>query len=155
GGIARRDKRCDGADRHDRSATALAEHAERVLQRQEDAREIDAQDRVPLLERELVRAPAARDPGGGDDGVQATEAVDRLRDPIASVPFTTSRRCVAMIPPMSIDLTKTSDFMAAHARILDRRRFELITGRSDASVLLAALDAYRKPRRRLRLGARA
>jgi hypothetical protein len=45
-------------------------------------------------------------------------------DPIASVPFKASRRCVAMIPPMSIDLTETSDVMAAHARIPDRRRFE-------------------------------
>ena len=35
GGIARSHERRDGADRHDRSAAAVAEHAERVLQRQE------------------------------------------------------------------------------------------------------------------------
>src|SRR3954471_6239681 len=46
---------------------------------------------------------------------------------------------------MSIDLTKAADFMATHARILDRRRFELITGRSDHAAVLAALDGYRNP----------
>jgi hypothetical protein len=38
-----------------------------------------------------------------------------------------------------------ADFMAAHARILDRRRFELRTGETDRSGVLAALDAYRNP----------
>ena len=39
---------------------------------------------VPLFERELVRAPAARDPCGGDNRVQAAEAVDCLRHAIAN-----------------------------------------------------------------------
>jgi hypothetical protein len=46
---------------------------------------------------------------------------------------------------MNIDLAATRDFMAAHARILDRRRFELLTGRTDPSAVLAALRAYRNP----------
>jgi hypothetical protein len=44
---------------------------------------------------------------------------------------------------MSIDLAAATDFMATHARILDRRRFELLGGRADASAALAALDGYR------------
>jgi hypothetical protein len=44
---------------------------------------------------------------------------------------------------MNIDLSAASDFMATHARILDRRRFELLSGQSDPSAALAALDAYR------------
>lgn len=44
---------------------------------------------------------------------------------------------------MSIDVSAASEFMASHARILDRRRFELRTGQSDPSAALAALDGYR------------
>jgi hypothetical protein len=44
---------------------------------------------------------------------------------------------------MSFDLSAARDFMAAHARLLDRRRFELLTERTDPSAALAALDAYR------------
>jgi hypothetical protein len=33
--------------------------------------------------------------------------------------------------------------MAAHARVLDRRRFELLNGATNAAGVLAALDAYR------------
>jgi hypothetical protein len=44
---------------------------------------------------------------------------------------------------MNIDLSAASDFMAMHARILDRRRFELLNGQTDPSAALAALDAYR------------
>jgi hypothetical protein len=46
---------------------------------------------------------------------------------------------------MSIDLNAAADFMAAHARVLDRRRFELRTGGADPAGALAALDAYRNP----------
>jgi hypothetical protein len=42
-----------------------------------------------------------------------------------------------------IDLAAAGRFMAKHARILDRRRFELLTGKTDASAVLAALSAYR------------
>lgn len=44
---------------------------------------------------------------------------------------------------MSIDLSTARNFMAAHARVLDRRRFELLEGRTDPSGVLAALDGYR------------
>jgi hypothetical protein len=43
---------------------------------------------------------------------------------------------------MGIDLEGARDFMATHARLLDRRRFELLEGRSDPSAVLAALDGY-------------
>jgi hypothetical protein len=47
---------------------------------------------------------------------------------------------------MTIDLSAASDFMATHARVLDRRRFELLTGvTTDPSGALAALDGYRNP----------
>ena len=44
-----------------------------------------------------------------------------------------------------MDLDKAADFMATHARPLDRRRFELLTGDGDRDALLAALNAYRNP----------
>jgi hypothetical protein len=44
---------------------------------------------------------------------------------------------------MNIDLAAVSGFMTRHARILDRRRFELMTGQTDPSAVLAALRAYR------------
>jgi hypothetical protein len=46
---------------------------------------------------------------------------------------------------MKIDLSASRDFMATHARVLDRRRFELRDGRTDPSAVLAALDGYRNP----------
>jgi hypothetical protein len=46
---------------------------------------------------------------------------------------------------MSIDIEAARDFMAAHARTLDRRRFELLDGQSDPAGALAALDGYRNP----------
>jgi hypothetical protein len=44
---------------------------------------------------------------------------------------------------MNVDLAAASDFMATHARVLDRRRFELLNGHADPSAVLAALDGYR------------
>jgi hypothetical protein len=44
---------------------------------------------------------------------------------------------------MGFDLTAARDFLATHARILDRRRFELHEGRTEPSGALAALDGYR------------
>ncbi|RFS81157.1 hypothetical protein D0T12_33940 [Actinomadura spongiicola] len=44
-----------------------------------------------------------------------------------------------------MDLNKASDFMATHARTLDRRRFESLTGGGDREALLAAVNAYRNP----------
>ncbi|GAA4050793.1 hypothetical protein [Nonomuraea soli] len=49
---------------------------------------------------------------------------------------------------MSINLSAAADFMAGHARVLDRRRFELLlgaTGASDSEAVLDALDGYRNP----------
>ncbi|TDC46801.1 hypothetical protein E1281_27250 [Actinomadura sp. KC345] len=44
-----------------------------------------------------------------------------------------------------MNLDKASDFMATHARTLDRRRFEVLTGEGDRDALRAALNAYRNP----------
>ncbi|ADD42946.1 hypothetical protein [Stackebrandtia nassauensis] len=46
---------------------------------------------------------------------------------------------------MSIQLDQVSAFMAAHARVLDRRRFEAVTDDSDTAreAIIRALDAYR------------
>jgi hypothetical protein len=44
---------------------------------------------------------------------------------------------------MSFDLSAASAFVAGHARLLDRRRFELLNERTDPSPVLAALDGYR------------
>jgi hypothetical protein len=44
---------------------------------------------------------------------------------------------------MSIDRSAAADFMATHARVLDRRRFALLNGDTDVSAVLAALDGYR------------
>ncbi|TDC67305.1 hypothetical protein E1200_15220 [Actinomadura sp. GC306] len=44
-----------------------------------------------------------------------------------------------------MDLKRASDFMATHARTLDRRRFEVLTGQGDRDALLAALNGYRNP----------
>jgi hypothetical protein len=46
---------------------------------------------------------------------------------------------------MTIDLAAATDFMATHARVLDRRRFGLLNGQTDPSGALAALDGYRNP----------
>jgi hypothetical protein len=48
---------------------------------------------------------------------------------------------------MSIHLGRASAFMASHARVLDRRRFEAATTGSDAArqAIIRALDAYRNP----------
>jgi hypothetical protein len=50
---------------------------------------------------------------------------------------------------VTIDLHNVASFMAAHARILDRRRFHALVGEGDTSevtaAVLAALDAYRNP----------
>jgi hypothetical protein len=48
---------------------------------------------------------------------------------------------------MSIDLDRASAFMASHARVLDRRRFDALVTDSDAAreAIIGALDAYRNP----------
>ncbi|MEV0595644.1 hypothetical protein [Nonomuraea cavernae] len=44
---------------------------------------------------------------------------------------------------MELDLDAAADFMATHARILDRHRFHLLRGGADPTPALAAVDAYR------------
>jgi hypothetical protein len=46
---------------------------------------------------------------------------------------------------LGVDLSAASEFMAAHARVLDRRRLELLNGEENVSGVLAALDGYRNP----------
>jgi hypothetical protein len=46
---------------------------------------------------------------------------------------------------MTIDLQAAASFMAAHARVLDCRRFELRAGGGDPAAVLAAVDGYRNP----------
>jgi len=48
---------------------------------------------------------------------------------------------------MTIEISAVAAFMATHARILDRRRFQLLVEGPDADVAgaLSALDAYRNP----------
>jgi hypothetical protein len=60
-----------------------------------------------------------------------------------SVLFKTLAQAAARMGRVNINLSAASDFMASHARVLDRRRFELRTGQSDPSGALAALDGYR------------
>jgi hypothetical protein len=57
----------------------------------------------------------------------------------------TARPRHGSIHVMSIDMNAARDFMATHARTLDRRRFELLDGGTDAAGALAALDGYRNP----------
>ncbi|MFB4281998.1 MULTISPECIES: hypothetical protein [unclassified Nonomuraea] len=46
---------------------------------------------------------------------------------------------------MNVNLSAVPGFMAGHARILDRRRYDLLMGEGDAAGALAALDGYRNP----------
>lgn len=44
---------------------------------------------------------------------------------------------------MNVDLSRAAAFLAAHGRLLDRRRFELLVGPADPDAVLAAVDGYR------------
>jgi hypothetical protein len=46
---------------------------------------------------------------------------------------------------MTVDLAAAADFLAGSARVLDRRRFDLIFGDGDVAPVLAAVDGYRNP----------
>jgi hypothetical protein len=46
---------------------------------------------------------------------------------------------------MTVDLVAAQAFIDTHARLLDRRRYALLTGLGEAAAVLAALDAYRNP----------
>jgi hypothetical protein len=47
--------------------------------------------------------------------------------------------------PTGVDLAAAADFLAGHARVLDRRRFDLLFGDGDPAAVLAAVDGYRNP----------
>jgi hypothetical protein len=44
---------------------------------------------------------------------------------------------------VSVDLSAAADFLAGSARVLDRRRFELLFDGGDPAPVLAAVEAYR------------
>ncbi|WP_020672372.1 hypothetical protein [Amycolatopsis nigrescens] len=46
---------------------------------------------------------------------------------------------------MHVDLSLASDFLATHARLLDRHRYRHLLGEGDPAATLAALAAYRNP----------
>ncbi len=46
---------------------------------------------------------------------------------------------------MTVDLAAAAAFLAGHGRVLDRRRFDLLTGSGDAEAVVAAVDGYRNP----------
>jgi hypothetical protein len=45
----------------------------------------------------------------------------------------------------AVDLAAAADFLAGGARVLDRRRFDLLFGDGDPAAVLAAVDGYRNP----------
>ncbi|RBY75940.1 hypothetical protein DQ239_15635 [Blastococcus sp. TF02-09] len=46
---------------------------------------------------------------------------------------------------MTVDLAAAAGFLAGHGRVLDRRRFDLLTGSGSAEAVVAAVDGYRNP----------
>ncbi|WP_116452041.1 hypothetical protein [Blastococcus litoris] len=46
---------------------------------------------------------------------------------------------------MTVDLAAAADFLAGSARVLDRRRFDLLFGDGGPEAVLAAVDGYRNP----------
>src|SRR5215211_4709055 len=46
---------------------------------------------------------------------------------------------------MTVDLAAAADFLASSARVLDRRRFDLLFGDGEPGPVLAAVDGYRNP----------
>lgn len=68
-----------------------------------------------------------------------------LRRPrgVASETFKTSGCGVVRIDGVTVDIAAAASFMATHARVLDRRRFEYLFGQGDADAVLAAVDGYR------------
>jgi hypothetical protein len=46
---------------------------------------------------------------------------------------------------MTVDLAAAADFLAGSARVLDRRRFDLLFGDGGVAPVLAAVDGYRNP----------
>jgi hypothetical protein len=46
---------------------------------------------------------------------------------------------------VSVDVTAAADFLAGSARVLDRRRFDVLFAGGDPAAVLAAVDGYRNP----------
>jgi hypothetical protein len=46
---------------------------------------------------------------------------------------------------MTVDLPAAAAFLAGHGRVLDRRRFDLLTGSGEPDAVVAAVDGYRNP----------
>ena len=46
---------------------------------------------------------------------------------------------------MTVDLSAAANFLAGSARVLDRRRFDLLFGGGEVAPVLAAVDGYRNP----------
>jgi hypothetical protein len=46
---------------------------------------------------------------------------------------------------VTVDLGRAAEFLASSARVLDRRRFDLLFGEGDVQAVLAAVDGYRNP----------
>lgn len=46
---------------------------------------------------------------------------------------------------VTVDLSAAADFLAGSARVLDRRRFDVLFGDGEAAPVLAAVEAYRNP----------
>lgn len=62
--------------------------------------------------------------------------------------FKTRAPDTASLVRMSFDIDKAQDFMSAHGRLLDRRRFDVVIGRGgegERALILDALNAYRNP----------
>lgn len=59
--------------------------------------------------------------------------------------FKTGTHGIGRLCRVTLDLSAATSFMARHARILDRRRFQLLLGETDVGAVLAAVDAYRNP----------
>jgi hypothetical protein len=69
-----------------------------------------------------------------------------VRDiPALADSYKTAARWWGHHEPMNVDLPAATSFMATHARVLDRRRFQLLMGETDPAAVLAALDGYRNP----------
>lgn len=59
--------------------------------------------------------------------------------------YKTSVALLGQAEHMNVDLSAAAAFMATHARVLDRRRFQILMGETDPKAALAALDGYRNP----------
>src|SRR5215210_3707319 len=97
---------------------------------------------VPSSARAYVANPEDPAAGVGDIPWDIGLAADflRTRSEIFKTLGPGSRHDAGMV-----NLQAASDFMATHARLLDRRRFEVVTDGAPPDAVLAALAAYRNP----------